>query len=103
MRNSRKKITILFAALFFVVFSFAGNRLSPEQKAQKQVERMDNVCSLTVQQKDQIKQLYLNYNKVLAENGNNKQNVGNGSNPYAKRKEFINSINKVLSAEQKTK
>lgn len=111
MKNSGKKIITLFAALLIVVLSFAGNKLTVEQRAQKQMEKMNTVCALTTQQQAQVKQLYVNaINKRMSVKAEKEQlkkanktklnaaPVKLEANPA--RKEFRESVKTILTADQ---
>ncbi|HKM92905.1 MAG TPA: hypothetical protein VJY41_04550 [Prolixibacteraceae bacterium] len=114
MKNSGKKIITFFAALFIVVLSFAANTLTVEQRAQKQMEKMNAVCALNAQQQAQVKQLYVDViNKQTSEKADREQlkkadkvklnaaPVKREANPA--RKEFRESVKTILTAEQLAK
>jgi len=61
MKSIGIKIVTLVAILFFSVSTFAqqGNKMTTEQRAEKRVQKLHQVCNLTTQQQTSVKQLYV--------------------------------------------
>lgn len=114
MKNSGKKIITFFAAIFIVILSFAGNKLSIEERANNQMLRMNTICELNMQQQAEVKQLYVvAITKLMAERKEkdklkkaNKTNLkATPSKPTASpaKQEFSSSLQTILTPEQMNK